>query len=102
VLAGGTSLAQAHADLLLLDGRLDGLIHAHAIAAQVQHVVQQGRRWSLFYNLCAVPFAAFGQVPPWLAGVGMSLRSLVVVLNALRVGRDAAPVCAPDDRRLHA
>ena len=102
VLAGGTGLAQAHADLLLLDGRLDGLTHALAIAGQVRHVVRQGRRWSLFYNLCAVPFAAFGLVPPWLAGIGMSLSSLVVVLNALRVGRDAAPVSAPDGRRLHA
>ena len=102
MLAGGTGLAQAHADLLLLDGRLDGLTHALAIAGQVRHVVRQGRRWSLFYNLCAVPFAAFGLVPPWLAGIGMSLSSLVVVLNALRVGRDAAPVSAPDGRRLHA
>jgi Cu2+-exporting ATPase len=45
----------------------------------------------LLYNLCAVPFAAFGFVPPWLAGIGMSLSSLMVVLNALRVGGDAAP-----------
>ncbi|MDE2154574.1 MAG: cation-translocating P-type ATPase [Xanthomonadaceae bacterium] len=101
-LAGGTGLAQAHADLLLLDGRLDGLTHALAIATQVQQVVRQGRRWSLLYNLCAVPFAAFGLVPPWLAGIGMSLSSLVVVLNALRVGRDAAPVPVTSGRRLHA
>ncbi|MFC5582978.1 heavy metal translocating P-type ATPase [Rhodanobacter terrae] len=86
-LTSGTELAQAHADLLLLDGRLDGLIDARAIARQVQRVMAQSRRWSLLYNLCAVPFAAFGFVPPWLAGIGMSLSSLVVVLNALRVGR---------------
>jgi Cu2+-exporting ATPase len=53
--------------------------------------MMQSRRWALLYNLCAVPFAAFGFVPPWLAGIGMSLSSLVVVLNALRVGGDAAP-----------
>lgn len=93
-LASGTGLAQAHADLLLLDGRLDGLVHARAIARQLQHVVAQGRRWSLLYNLGTVPFAALGFVPPWLAGIGMSLSSLVVVLNALRVGRaeTATPV----------
>jgi P-type Cu2+ transporter len=90
-LASGTELAQAHADLLLLDGRLDGLVDARTIARQVQQVMAQSRRWALLYNLCAVPFAAFGFVPPWLAGIGMSLSSLVVVLNALRVGRDAAP-----------
>jgi len=87
-LTSGTELAQAHADLLLLDGRLDGLIDARVIARQVERVTAQSRRWSLLYNLCAVPFAALGFVPPWLAGIGMSLSSLVVVLNALRVGRD--------------
>lgn len=86
-LASGTGLAQAHADLLLLDGRLDGLASARVIARQVRDVVAQSRRWSLAYNLCAVPFAAFGLVPPWLAGIGMTLSSLVVVLNAQRVGR---------------
>ncbi|MFC5435127.1 heavy metal translocating P-type ATPase [Rhodanobacter umsongensis] len=86
-LASGTELAQAHADLLLLDGRLDGLVDARAVSRHVQQVMTQSRRWALFYNLCAVPFAAFGFVPPWLAGIGMSLSSLVVVLNALRVGR---------------
>ncbi|MEP6897241.1 MAG: heavy metal translocating P-type ATPase [Rhodanobacter sp.] len=88
-LASGTALAQAHADLLL-DGRLDGLVHARAIARQMQHVIVQSRRWTLGYNLCAVPFAAFGFVPPWLAGIGMSLSSLMVVLQALRIGRGTA------------
>ena len=89
-LSSGTELAQAHADLLLLDGRLDGLVEARAISRQLQLVMAQSRRWSLCYNLCAVPFAAFGLVPPWLAGIGMSLSSLAVVLNALRVGRGMA------------
>ncbi|OOG50129.1 heavy metal translocating P-type ATPase [Rhodanobacter sp. C01] len=88
-LGSGTELAQAHADLLLLDGGLDGLVQARSIARQVALVVAQSRRWSLVYNLCAVPFAALGFVPPWLAAIGMSLSSLAVVLNALRVGRDS-------------
>ncbi|MEY2161028.1 hypothetical protein [Rhodanobacter sp. FW106-PBR-LB-2-11] len=87
-LASGTGLAQTHADLLLLDGHLGSLADARAIARQVQRVTQQGRRWSLWYNLAAVPFAALGLVTPWLAAIGMSLSSLLVVLNALRVGGD--------------
>ena len=91
-LASGTDLAQAHADLLLVRG-LDGLWQARGIARQLAHVVRQGRRWSLGYNLVGVPFAAAGLVSPWLAAIGMSVSSLVVVLNALRVGRvGAAPV----------
>ncbi|MGN6236998.1 heavy metal translocating P-type ATPase [Dyella sp.] len=93
-LASGTELAQAHADLLLADGRLDGLLAARAVAMQMQRIAAQSRRWALGYNLVAVPFAAFGLVPPWLAGIGMALSSLGVVLNALRVGRavTASPV----------
>jgi Cu2+-exporting ATPase len=87
-LASGTELAQAHADFLLLHGRLQGLVDARAIACKVKEVIAQGRRWSLGYNLCAVPFAAFGLVPPWLAAIGMSVSSIVVVLNAWRIGRD--------------
>ncbi|QNK01194.1 heavy metal translocating P-type ATPase [Dyella telluris] len=89
-LASGTELAQAHADLLLLHGQLHGLVEARHIARQVQVVVAQGRRWSLAYNLCAVPFAALGLVPPWLAAIGMSASSLAVVINAMRIGRDTA------------
>jgi Cu2+-exporting ATPase len=91
-LGTGTALAQAHADLLLVDGHLDGLPYARAVALQVERISRQSRRWALVYNLCAVPFAAFGLVPPWLAAIGMSLSSLGVVLNAMRVGRtNAAP-----------
>ncbi|RCS30790.1 heavy metal translocating P-type ATPase [Rhodanobacter denitrificans] len=87
-LASGTELAQAHADLLLLDGHLGSLADARAIARQVQRMTRRGRRWSLWYNLAVVPFAAFGLVTPWLAAIGMSLSSLLVVLYALRVGND--------------
>lgn len=91
-LGSGTALAHAQADLLLLDDHLDGLVHARRTARDLQLIVAQGRRWSLVYNLCAVPFAAFGLVTPWLAAIGMSLSSLAVVLNALRTGRE--PVAA--------
>jgi Cu2+-exporting ATPase len=90
-LASGTALAQAHANLLLLDGHLDGLATARILARRMQQVIADGRRWSLVYNLCAVPFAALGFVQPWLAGIGMSLSSLAVVLNALRTSRNIGP-----------
>ena len=97
-LASGTELAQSHADLLLLDGHLGSLADARAIARQLQQVTRRGRRWSLWYNLAAVPFAALGLVTPWLAAIGMSLSSLLVVLYALRVGNTgpAAPADVPD------
>lgn len=93
--AGATDLAQSRAGMLLLDGRLDGLARARAAARKAVRLVAQNQRWSLLYNLCAVPPAALGWVPPWLAALGMSASSLLVVLNALRAG-SAAPAVRPD------
>jgi Cu2+-exporting ATPase len=86
-LAGGADLAQAASDIVLAGGRLVALAEARAIARETLSVLRQNQRWALAYNLVAVPFAAAGLVPPWLAAVGMSVSSLGVVLNALRIGR---------------
>lgn len=85
---GGTELAQAHADLLLGDG-LHGLPMARRVARRAQAILAQNRYGAMAYNLAAVPFAAAGLVPPWLAVIGMCLSSLCVVLNAMRI-RDSA------------
>lgn len=85
-LANGTDLAQASSDVVLGGQRLDGLVEARVVAQHTLAVLRQNQRWALFYNLVAVPFAALGLVPPWLAALGMSLSSIGVVLNALRIG----------------
>ncbi|NCT67002.1 MAG: cadmium-translocating P-type ATPase [Rhodanobacteraceae bacterium] len=86
-LAAGAELAQASSDVVLAGERLGALPEARAIARQALRILRQNQRWSLAYNLTVVPFGALGFVPPWLAALGMSLSSLVVVLNALRIGR---------------
>ncbi|WP_306581852.1 hypothetical protein, partial [Dokdonella sp.] len=63
------------------------LAEAVAISRDTMRVLRQNQRWALVYNLLAIPFGALGHVPPWLAAVGMSVSSLVVVLNATRIGR---------------
>ena len=40
------------------------------------------------YNTLAMPIAALGYIPPWLAAIFMSLSSLFVVMNALRIGKN--------------
>ena len=52
--------------------------------------MRQNLIWALTYNLAAVPLAALGWIPPWLAALGMSLSSLGVVLNARRLARTGA------------
>jgi Cu2+-exporting ATPase len=51
-------------------------------------VIRQNLAWALSYNLLALPAAAAGFVHPWMAALGMSLSSLLVVLNSSRLGRD--------------
>ena len=54
-------------------------------------IVAQNIGWAAIYNLVAIPLAATGQLAPWMAGLGMSLSSAVVVLNSLRVMRRRRP-----------
>jgi Cu2+-exporting ATPase len=81
----GSAIAQAASDLLLIHENLAVLPQAVTRARAALRVVRQNLGWAMFYNLAAVPLAAFGLVPPWLAALGMSLSSLGVVLNARRL-----------------
>jgi Cu2+-exporting ATPase len=94
-LADGAELAQASSDIVLTGGRLGGLAPARRIAQQALDVLRENQRWAFCYNFAAVPLAALGFVPPWLAALGMSFSSLVVVLNAMRIGRAAALTRGP-------
>jgi Cu2+-exporting ATPase len=78
----GAALAHAAADLLLMSESLASLPAALATARGAAALVRSNLRWALGYNLAAVPLAACGLVPPWLAAVGMSASSLYVVLRA--------------------
>ncbi len=86
-LGSGAELAQAASDIVLSGGHLGRLPGARQLARQTLRVLRQNQRWALLYNVLAVPVAALGWVPPWAAALGMSLSSLAVVLNALRIGR---------------
>lgn len=86
-MGGGTPIAAASADMVLVGDRLARLSTGFAIAKRSFVIIRQNLIWALAYNLGALPAAAMGLVPPWLAALGMSGSSLLVVLNALRLGR---------------
>ncbi|MEO0424380.1 MAG: cation-translocating P-type ATPase [Pseudomonadota bacterium] len=86
-LASGTDLAQVSADMVLLGDALTPLAQAVDHARRTVRLIRQNLSWAILYNLTALPLAAMGLVPPWLAAIGMSLSSLVVVGNALRLRR---------------
>lgn len=81
----GAALAQASADMVLVGENLDSIAQAVAIARRAVRVARQNLIWSAVYNFGALPLAALGFVQPWLAALGMSLSSIFVVLNAMRL-----------------
>jgi Cu2+-exporting ATPase len=82
----GAALAQSQADLIVLGGRLMGVPLAVQTARQAMRIVKQNLAWAALYNAACIPLALVGWLPPWLAGLGMAISSLGVVLNALRLG----------------
>ncbi|MCK2184786.1 heavy metal translocating P-type ATPase [Halomonas getboli] len=93
---GATDLARTRADAVLLGPRLGRLVEAIDVGRATRRNIRQNLGWALAYNLLALPPAALGWVPPWLAALGMSASSLVVVANALRLTRQPPPDMAAD------
>lgn len=89
-MTNASDLAKTTADAVLLSGQLPHLVQAIKCARASRLVIRQNISWALLYNLLALPLAALGHVPPYLAAVGMSASSLLVVLNALRLNSPAA------------
>jgi Cu2+-exporting ATPase len=83
----GTQLAAATADMILISNNIEHIYHGYLIAIKTLRIIKQNLSWALMYNVIAIPAAATGHVEPWLAAIGMSVSSLVVVLNALRLNR---------------
>ncbi|MEN8107031.1 MAG: heavy metal translocating P-type ATPase, partial [Pseudomonadota bacterium] len=81
-------VSHASADMILLTDRLMTLADGMTIAARTMRIIRQNLAWALGYNLVALPLAALGYVAPWMAAIGMSASSLLVVLNALRLTRN--------------
>lgn len=91
-MGGAAHVAAASADMVLLSQHLPHLIAGIDTAHRTMRVIRQNLAWAAGYNLIAVPAAAAGYIAPWLAALGMSLSSLLVVLNALRlIRRDKLP-----------
>ena len=92
--SGGAELAKSSADIVLAGDRLGALVEARRIALATLRIMRQNLAWSVVYNAASVPLAAVGWIPPWLAVIGMSLSSLAVIVNSLRIRAVAAPPAA--------
>ncbi|MGR8948573.1 MAG: heavy metal translocating P-type ATPase [Gammaproteobacteria bacterium] len=80
-----TDLAKRNADLILLRDDLTSISQCMHISRRTLTIIRQNIIWAVMYNACALPLAILGLVQPWIAALGMSLSSLIVVVNATRV-----------------
>lgn len=100
---GATSIAVASADIVVLSHDVRAIVRALETSVDTLRIMKQNLFWAAGYNLIAIPAAAAGMVAPWLAALGMSLSSLIVIGNASRLRRRRTRIGAeppfPNDAR---
>jgi Cu2+-exporting ATPase len=103
----GTDLAKVSADVVLLGKALAPLCIGVETSRRCMRVIRQNIAWAVIYNATAVPLAASGWLEPWMAAIGMSTSSLLVVLNAMRLlaarpgeTADTGSTTAPEEPRV--
>ena len=83
----GALVSRANADAVIVSNRFEDLLLSRRLARQAMRVVRQNLVWAAVYNAACIPLAMLGYLPPWGAGLGMALSSLLVVGNSWRIGR---------------
>jgi Cu2+-exporting ATPase len=80
-----SDLAKNAADVILLKPQLDSLLMVLQMAQRARRKIKQNMAWAIAYNLLVLPLAMAGYLTPWMAAVGMSLSSIIVVYNSTRL-----------------
>jgi Cu2+-exporting ATPase len=97
----GTDLAKVSADIVMPGDLLAPLAAGVEVSRRTLRVIRENLAWAAIYNATAVPLAAVGLLTPWMAALGMSISSLLVVLNATRLLREERrPIAAATPARL--
>jgi Cu2+-exporting ATPase len=81
----GVPLTLAHADYIFLNGDISQIPYLIRHAKHTMKIIKENITWAIVYNLISIPLAFFGILSAWLAGLGMAVSSLIVVVNALRL-----------------
>lgn len=84
-LGTGTDVAIEAADITLVNGQLDTILKALELSKGIFRKIRQNYFWAWFYNAIMIPFAMFGLLHPMIGAAAMSLSSLNVIYNSLRL-----------------
>ena len=83
----GTDVAMKSADIILVRANLTVIPDAIALSRRTLRTIRGNLVWAFAYNVAAIPLAAFGLLNPLIAGFSMSLSSVFVVTNSMRLRR---------------
>ncbi|MEZ9237405.1 heavy metal translocating P-type ATPase [Shewanella sp. 10N.286.52.A9] len=86
-MGSGSAIAKNSADVILLGDQLSKFSQAITVAKKTNQIIKQNLIWAFAYNIIILPLAVTGHVVPYIAALGMSLSSIIVVSNSLRLLR---------------
>jgi Cu2+-exporting ATPase len=92
--SSASDASQQAADAVFIGEKLMPVVLAIRVARRTMQIVRQNFAFAILYNALAVPLALFGYVTPLIAAIAMSVSSVVVVANSLRLGTSAKEAAA--------
>lgn len=81
----GADISKQAADIIILNGDLNAVNTLLVSAKETRRTIKNNLNWSLIYNAVILPVAMLGYVAPWVAVIGMSASSILVVSNSLKL-----------------
>lgn len=84
-MGNGTDIAKNGADVILLNNRLNAVQTLLTVAEKNRRIIYQNYSWAFGYNAIVLPLAMAGYITPYMAVIGMSASSLIVITNSLRL-----------------
>ncbi|MEU5155155.1 heavy metal translocating P-type ATPase [Glycomyces sp. NPDC021274] len=98
-LASGTDIALQSADIILVREDLSAVPDAIRLSRRILRTIKGNLAWAFGYNVAAIPIAALGLLNPLIAAAAMSLSSMLVIHNSLRLRRFSGSGRRSADRR---
>jgi len=81
------SIVQTKSDFIIISNDIYLIKFLISFSKKTLTVIRQNICWALFYNLVMIPFAFFGYIEPWIAGLGMTFSSCIVAINSYRLNQ---------------